>query len=45
MTKIQTINESVLDYSELGLGVYFGFVIWNLGFIADAIHCRFSHPF
>jgi hypothetical protein len=26
-------------YLELELGAYLGFVIWYLGFIADAVHC------
>jgi hypothetical protein len=39
MTKIQNKNESVLGCLELELGIYLGFVIWYLGFIADAFHC------
>ncbi len=39
MTKILTINESVFGYLELELGIYLGFVVWNLGFAADAIYC------
>jgi hypothetical protein len=39
MTKIQIMNKSVFGYLELELGIYLGFVIWNLGFIADAVYC------
>jgi len=39
MTKIQIMNESVFGYLELELEIYLGFVIWNLGFITDAVHC------
>jgi len=37
--KIRIMSEGDFSYSELELRIYLGFVIWNLGFIADAIHC------
>jgi len=39
MIQIEETDGSVLGCLELELGIYLGFVIWYLGFAADALHC------